>query len=792
VPLAPVAQPRWCTPRGVGWLALMIVLALKFAVCRGHEPDCQTAAATMNDALIAVVCHDEYVRTGAPAVGVRYADAERLGNHLAVAKLIAGALLITGVRGNAFRVLGQIATTEDQLAAAQAALDQAHALHQLAFDHDGLARDEQALADVFRQRSQLARALRALDACIIEAYSAGDMVIAGYCHLSGARLLAQIGSIDSARMQLELATIWFQFGAPTARNRAWVALELANIEQEARRAPLSDASPKLETGYFKTAIELGNRAQLPKLVVGAELNLAASQTDFDALEPTRRPRWLDEAEQHVAAADLIANGNVALERDQCRADILYRRGKLESAKAIYDRIFPQFTEHDDRLDVAVMQTRVALAQHDFTRAVTWANLGINEADQLRHGQPDVELQAWVLASHRAPYELLFVALARAGRLDDAVQAFDQWQGRVLHDALSRPVPAAPYGLRDAATRIDSFHAWLPAVDTAPLLQIDPARRVVAQVRATDLVALVVADGDLWRVTSGGGELAVDDLGPMETTQARVGFIDRIRDFNAAPTDPRLGRELGEALLPDRVFRTTRDTLRVVLDGPLERLPIAALRHGDQLLIAARPIVQPARLSQLACARPTAGPRKPVIVADAEPDTDHQLPDARREAQELAARLGTTAAIGNVATAAALWSAGPGTLLHVAVHGDIDANGGYLALHDQRVYALDILARRAAPELVVLSACMSAQSPSRELAGSLASAFLAAGSTQVVATLRAVSDAGAREVTSKFYARGGATDPVRALASVQAELANGNNADWPSFAVFGRDLCSTTP
>jgi hypothetical protein len=42
--------------------------------------------------------------------------------------------------------------------------------------------------------------------------------------------------------------------------------------------------------------------------------------------------------------------------------------------------------------------------------------------------------------------------------------------------------------------------------------------------------------------------------------------------------------------------------------------------------------------------------------------------------------------------------------------------------------------------------------------------------------------------NRFYDLRGADDPVRVLAQVQAELAQGKNKDWPNYAVFGNGIC----
>jgi CHAT domain-containing protein len=67
-----------------------------------------------------------------------------------------------------------------------------------------------------------------------------------------------------------------------------------------------------------------------------------------------------------------------------------------------------------------------------------------------------------------------------------------------------------------------------------------------------------------------------------------------------------------------------------------------------------------------------------------------------------------------------------------------------------------------------------------------------GSERVVATLRLVSDAGALELTRRFYDAQGARDPVRALARIQTELARSDDKEWPNFAVFGKHVCAPPP
>jgi len=203
------------------------------------------------------------------------------------------------------------------------------------------------------------------------------------------------------------------------------------------------------------------------------------------------------------------------------------------------------------------------------------------------------------------------------------------------------------------------------------------------------------------------------------------------------------------------------------------------------VIAARPVLRMPRLPAVAasCAARSAVDGA-VVLADVAGD----LPDARRESSKVASLFNATPLVGVAATSKALFAAKPDSLLHVAVHADVNGSG-FLKLHDRAVSAPEISASKLGPALVVLSACSTAQSGDPELAGSLSTAFLTGGSARVVATLRPVSDLGALEITNSFYTAGGVGDPVRVLADIQSQLATGDNKDWPNFAVFGGDLCT---
>src|SRR5262249_17235245 len=218
-------------------------------------------------------------------------------------------------------------------------------------------------------------------------------------------------------------------------------------------------------------------------------------------------------------------------------------------------------------------------------------------------------------------------------------------------------------------------------------------------------------------------------------------------------------------------------------GEIAGLPVAALRVEGVPLIARRPVVHPPRLSQLGCVEPVR-PKHSLVIADAKGD----LVNALLEAVDLATHYHFTPALGSAATSDAVFSAGPDDYVHLAVHAFVQPSGGALQLHDRRVSALEISARRTGPSLVFVAACSSAMANDGELATSLATAFLAAGSPQVLATLRPVNDGGTAEIAKAFYAHDGIADPARALARIQTALAQTRNADWPNFVLYGHDIC----
>lgn len=173
--------------------------------------------------------------------------------------------------------------------------------------------------------------------------------------------------------------------------------------------------------------------------------------------------------------------------------------------------------------------------------------------------------------------------------------------------------------------------------------------------------------------------------------------------------------------------------------------------------------------------------RPSALVISDPKLD--LQGARREAESVseplvkAGYLVNALAGSEASHARVLEALSQANLLHYAGHGThagIDAEQSALLLgQDTRLLLGDILSLAKVPRRVVLSACEGASLDQRVGGLSLAHAFVAAGSSVVIAAVREVSDTSARSLIQTMYELG-AADPQRhpgqVLSEAQRQLA----------------------
>jgi hypothetical protein len=289
---------------------------------------------------------------------------------------------------------------------------------------------------------------------------------------------------------------------------------------------------------------------------------------------------------------------------------------------------------------------------------------------------------------------------------------------------------------------------LPALSRSALAAPAGDAALTEAVRAGSLLALVVARGELWRITAHAGRLQVTSLGRLAMLQASLAR------FRAVPGDREAAAALGAVLVPVEQGGPSDRVLHVVLDEPLAWLPVEALRVGDRALGAARPIVRAARASALGCVQRSREPR-PVIRLEARSASRASLSAGSRSAR-----------------------------LHIAVPIEHAALGDAFVLGDDRVGALELAGQGgAAAQLILESSAAGAAGTSR-----LAMALVAAGAEQVIATVRPVSSAALARLAERLE-RGDGGDLPRALAQIQRAAADD---ELLGVAAFGRATCDAEP
>ncbi|MBK7538187.1 MAG: CHAT domain-containing protein [Myxococcales bacterium] len=769
--LAPSAPrpPAWrrflARARRVPWvtLALAVALAAKFAVCETseRERDCRQTARVATDAVTVLVCQEEYARASDPQVGALLANALRRSSDLRGASAVANSLLSTPARADALAVLGRVALDEKRYEDAQRLLELAVELHGQMSNWRAEGRAWRTLGAVFELRHNFLASLQAIDRAASAARKAADREGEGLSHIAAARIFIQIGHFPAAKTEIDSAVPLEE----TPRDRLWTIYETGNLYQESGRFHQGAA-------YFERALAFATEFQLTSSLLSLHLELADCLTEIGAL---------DQAQRSLEAAKVIdVNRKLESERLALEGRLAERRGEIDQAILLLEKSLPMTNPEEltELNDITVSLARLALRQGDLQRAEHRAREAIASISQLQAKHPPLLFRSLLLARYRTAHELLLLALARADRASDALLALDDWQRQAAFFSLVPEATAsASIALRDAANEVAAVDRLQTSLAQRWRDETRGAASLPAELASGALLALVVLEGDLWRISIHGGAPHLTHLGRMADLSRQL--LDRLR---AEPLNLELTSAIGRLLVPPELAVRTSRPLQLWLDDALVPLPMEALRVNGAPLVALRPLVRVRRPLTTSCVSLPAAARATVI-ADARGD----LPAARGEAARAAARFATSSRQGAEATKAALWSAEATDLLHVAVHGESSEEGGALLLHDGPVKSLDIATHGRAPPRVLLTTCVSAIAHGGHY--SLATAYLAAGAQQVIATLRPISDEGAALISTRLYEAGAALDPVRALAKVQAELAATDNQDWPYFAAFGRETCS---
>jgi Tfp pilus assembly protein PilF len=406
-------------------------------------------------------------------------------------------------------------------------------------------------------------------------------------------------------------------------------------------------------------------------------------------------------------------------------------------------------------DLAGLGVRIALAGHEATRVLAWAERGRAATVQLTPVRPPADVE---LASR--------LAELRAINANVEESLFDgEGPGALLHEKAA---------LETAVRR----STWQTGGFQAPGPRLVPAGRLAAALGPAVLVEYVEGDGLLHAVTVRDGACRLWSVGPVTLIGREVDSLrfslDRLVSARGARGSgavmeqafSRSAAQLDDILLgPVRAVIGDR-ALVVVPTGPLHLLPWRALPSCRDRPVSVAPS---AAVWLRAATSPYRTGGTTVVVAG--PNVAH----AGEEIEELnRVYPGATVLSGPRATARAVACALDGAeLAHVIAHGSFrDDNPLFssLRLADGLLTVYELERLEAAPRRVVLSSCnagMAAVRPGNELLG-LSSALFALGTSTVVASVLLVGDDETRRLMVDFHrllASGMA--PAEALAQAQS-------------------------
>jgi tetratricopeptide (TPR) repeat protein len=651
--------------------------------------------------------------------------------------------LTTAQAAMVHRVLGRAEEVAERHAAAAIHYATALALRASTGADREVARESYGLGVVMEAAGAYDEALRVLTVARDAAIRAGDRKMQGYAEFMRAHVVRSLGDVLATERTLEVAAGLL---APYC--------DRVHVLTEQGWHQFAQGHATLARDAYRRVLDMPAACLTPELRDRAHAMLA----------------WIAVRQDDLAAADAHLEGIATSDADmaliRASADLL--RGDPGSAATRLREAEVHATDATWGWLVPLMLAQVEELRGQANAAEAAYRRAIAAVVRVRAGSRSQA--AYVVASHRMPYEGLFGLLARAGRWRDALALIAGLDASDLLQVTSTPglvgidgvgKPAAGAG-PPVATR---------GTGTEQIVDVD---RIVRAWRGRDLVVVVApapraiagVPDRIWRLRIVDGEVRGEDVGDAAELEA---LADRLL---GAPRDAEAAVALGRAIVPAGAA-----PLYVLTVGSIGRAPLAALRDADGWVLARRPLLRVLGL-QPRTARVAHGTGALVLG-----DPRRDLRAAADEARWVADQLGTTAWTGGDATIGRLLAARSVDVLHLAAHTNEQAARRVIHLADGDLAAETVIAGGVAPRLVVLASCGSAAARDEGGWGSLAAGFIAAGSDAVVATHWSVEDVATAELVRGFYAAGGTRDPARALAAAQVAASQSSSTSWAAFTLI---------
>ncbi|HEV8582924.1 MAG TPA: CHAT domain-containing protein [Thermoanaerobaculia bacterium] len=528
---------------------------------------------------------------------------------------------------------------------------------------------------------------------------------------------------------------------------------------------------------FEQALEMGS-GESEEFFRGVHLNLTDVLLQLGDL--SRAAHHLEEAWKHAEPAQAKPSSMLYY-----RARVASARGRLAEATQSLETALSQNPDLDWAWQLWYQQGLLEEARGNLRAAESSYKQSVAIVEELRRSLPFDEFKAWLLDEKRQPFEALFRLQAHAGRAREALATAERAQARTFLDAFLHAsstigaVEGKPWSTGASLQRIRGLESLLPAMSESPVATLQPIDQILNSFGDRHGLVYFEAGDEFWLITIAEGQVQLRELTASADEIRRMGSR-----FLANPDDSQLATRLGAILLPPESLPKRGHLVHVVADGILANVPFAALRRDTRYLVENRSLVFVPSLSALAALEShRKGTIRPPLVLT---DPLGNLPGAAAEGIAVAKLVNGTVLTSKNATSGELRKASQASTLHLAMHGGLGPRGPWLQLADRRVSSSDIIAERIHPQLVVLASCASGVRPGRQMWGSLGTAFLAAGSRSVLASLWSIDDRHARDFVLDFYSEGGVSDPSGALARAQrVAISRGQSPTlWAPFVLFG--------
>lgn len=743
-------------------LAALAGLALWWGT-RSSLSACESEVRSGNWQRAIAVCLASHHQRGDDADLVWAAKAHIQLDQLGPAGDLARRLLARPLHGDAHGILSYIALRSGDAHAAQLHATLAFVGHLISGDQRGLTNAAVSISQAAWKVGDFTAALAAADQAVAIADDLREPRRQVAAYLARADALGQLG--DTQEAAATLARAIDQASDPC--DRAWA---------RHRRG-------------MNLAVAGQDGLALLEFALAAKANVVCDSAQLSAAVSLIQAWLLRRKDPAAALARLNARAKLvgdSVEMLVLRAYLAADRGALAEAGRHLAHAARRDAPHADwPWEIACAQAELQdLAGGPLAHPLMWFHYRRSAAMVAALRATAQARSAYLVSSHRDPYDGLIALHARQGRWREALSvvleldASDMLRATASATAIRQPAPLVIAAAAPAASPV-----------RAPDIEA-----VLASWRDRDLVVVIaqaqrkIGSGRerVYRIHIANGRLTGEDVGDASAARRWA------NELFADPGNRAAARALGQMFVPRE---PSSRTLHVLAIGSLGKVPLGALRGADDsLIVGRRPLARVLGVQAVGPASSSTGPA--VVLADPRGD----LPKAAQEGRIVARALGASARLAGSmttmpATRARLWDARDASLLHVAGHVGALGHWRTLRLADGDVSPAEMVQHRLAPRIAVLAGCGSAAATDEEGWGSIAAALITSGTAAVVASDRSIGDEASLALMSDFYAQPDwQSEPARALARVQLALDRRATTSsdevtrartWAAFSVLAR-------